>query len=527
MTPEELEEFEFRFRLEREKEDTEPSQLGAAARSFGQGLTFGFGEELTSAAQAPFSEKTYEELRDEKRRQLRRDVEEYPKTAIAGEVAGAVLPAVASTMMSGGTAAPASAGRLATIGRSLIAPQTAGELAAAGGLYGLGKSESDLMKGEIIPAAKDVAMNAALGYGAGKALPVVGQKATELADYLGQKFGGAAEYFGGKAVGLTKGVQKKYKLTPEDTSAVGRQAIETGVISPLAGSTEMGKRASLLRESTGSQIGDIVEGLDRAGANTVNVQGMIADLNTAADRYAGLEGAAPIYEQYQKAIRDIATISNNPTLSELARLKKTYKDIAFPKGVPSGENRQGFIDAYHTLKRELEDAIGDAVTQLDNPAVPGNLVDKYKALKDTYGASKAMEKGLAERVTSEHGNRYIGLTDFGVTGAVGIGTGSLPIAIGSLAAKRAADRYGLQTTAIGLDKISKIIQSAPQTLGKYAPILQQAISRGSQSFSSTHFLLQQKDPEYRQMLQKISNNPMMQEYSNNVQQDVPLGTMGE
>jgi hypothetical protein len=64
------------------------------------------------------------------------------------------------------------------------------------------------------------------------------------------------------------------------------------------------------------------------------------------------------------------------------------------------------------------------------------------------------------------------------------------------------------TIAKGADKIARGTQSAlawaldkhPEKLGKFAPRLQQAAQRGASALATTSFLLQQKDPEFQQML---------------------------
>lgn len=47
--------------------------------------------------------------------------------------------------------------------------------------------------------------------------------------------------------------------------------------------------------------------------------------------------------------------------------------------------------------------------------------------------------------------------------------------------------------------VAKLLDSAPARLGKFAPILQQAATRGGQALATTDFLLQQTDPEYQQV----------------------------
>ena len=65
-------------------------------RSFIQGLTFGFGDEIEaairSAVPARFGGKTYEVIRDQIRKDLKEYQEAFPAEAISAEVIGAIAP---------------------------------------------------------------------------------------------------------------------------------------------------------------------------------------------------------------------------------------------------------------------------------------------------------------------------------------------------------------------------------------------------------------------------------------------------
>ncbi len=55
------------------------------------------------------------------------------------------------------------------------------------------------------------------------------------------------------------------------------------------------------------------------------------------------------------------------------------------------------------------------------------------------------------------------------------------------------------------DKIGDAVRMSPEMFGKYAPILQSAAQRGSQGVASTHFILQQTDPQYRALLNQVAD----------------------
>ena len=57
--------------------------------------------------------------------------------------------------------------------------------------------------------------------------------------------------------------------------------------------------------------------------------------------------------------------------------------------------------------------------------------------------------------------------------------------------------------AIETRNLSKMLKASPQAFGRYAAVLQNAAKRGSQSLATTHFVLQQKDQEYRKMVAEM------------------------
>lgn len=109
-------------------------------RSFAQGVTFGFGEEIEAAGRAALSsmglsedDRGYKEIRDELRQKLADYKSAYPGEAITAELAGAIIPGLA-TLGAGTLLSTASAGaRVApTLTRSALIGAGEGGLAATG-----------------------------------------------------------------------------------------------------------------------------------------------------------------------------------------------------------------------------------------------------------------------------------------------------------------------------------------------------------------------------------------------------------
>lgn len=59
----------------------------------------------------------------------------------------------------------------------------------------------------------------------------------------------------------------------------------------------------------------------------------------------------------------------------------------------------------------------------------------------------------------------------------------------------------------GYGAILKLLGTEPARLGKFAGPLMKAAERGSESLASTHFVLAQRDPEYREMQEQLATAP--------------------
>lgn len=136
-------------------EPKEPGLGEAALRGIKQGVTLGFGDEITGAFEHAFTGKSYKLARDEARAADKAAREAHP----IGFGLGQVLGNVGVGAVTGGIAGAAGAGSLAA---------TAGVAGAEGALQGLGESEATTAQG----LAKDTAIGGALGAAGG----VVGGK---------------------------------------------------------------------------------------------------------------------------------------------------------------------------------------------------------------------------------------------------------------------------------------------------------------------------------------------------------------
>jgi len=232
-----------------------PGVVGGTVRSGLQGATFGFSDELrglwggVKGAVGPGTvRERYEQERDQERQYLHQFEEDHPKLALGSELAGAVLPVLASygaTALTGGAVAPGAAattGRagqiLARLGGGGRAAQEAGVVARegagllgrvgqgaktgslVGGTYGAGKGEGDLLSQGISTAGG--AAGGALFGGATNALGKLGTAA--LGGVVGSQI--ADDPLKGAGVGITAMAGFPFlarRLGPAAAEAMGKE----------------------------------------------------------------------------------------------------------------------------------------------------------------------------------------------------------------------------------------------------------------------------------------------------------------
>jgi hypothetical protein len=127
-------------------------------RTFGQGLLFGFGDELEAAARSAFTGRDYNEVRDEIRQKIKAYQDANPGEALTMEVLGSIAPTAAAFLIPG--AQPAAAAQAARTATSL--GRLAAREAGMGAITGVGTSEQESLSGMATDAAIGGATSAVL-----------------------------------------------------------------------------------------------------------------------------------------------------------------------------------------------------------------------------------------------------------------------------------------------------------------------------------------------------------------------------
>jgi hypothetical protein len=254
-------------------EPQEPGELEAFGRGAAQGLTFGFADELTGAAQAAYEGLTgderdfldrYRQATEESRAAYKAAEESSPIISTAGNIVGGLAPAI----LSGGTSLAPKVG--ATVGQKIASAATMGAL--GGAATGLGVSEAT--------SAPEMAKEALMGAVGGGVL------------------GGAAGA-GGKVAATTIGAGIGAALSPEDPLAGAAIGGTVG----LAGQTAL----KAVKESSPAGIMSKAfkrgeEGVDlRSNESNRQLKERFSDINVESDM--ALEQARIAAQQQQAELR--------------------------------------------------------------------------------------------------------------------------------------------------------------------------------------------------------------------------------
>ena len=302
-------------------------------RQLAQGGTFRLADEIeaalrTSGMFAPDFQsfgkptgETYEEAVSDIRGKLAAYQKEYPKEALAAEVAGGLLTAVPIAVATGGASVPPSLGRLALLG--------AGSTAA----YEMGGGEGGLLEraGGVSPVS--VGIGTALGPIAGLAAPALGRAATGLGKYVSGKFGAGAED------AVQKEVKRILERTGMDLDEVIERVSRGEIIPDMSDTTRDALRAYR------PQITDVQRA--RLEARPAELRAK-ADVEVQSGLAPGMSGNVLAQaRQGEEAVRKTAS-------KEYDEIFKSYGDVSeevMPRLNFAVQGQKKVVDAFNDITR--------------------------------------------------------------------------------------------------------------------------------------------------------------------------------
>lgn len=521
----------------------EPSELESLVRGAAQGATFGFSDELTGALESLLTDKTYEQARDESRQNYDKAQNANPLSYGTGEIGTAIgmslIPGVG----------------IIHAGRGATTAARVGMAAAQGGLTGAGLSDEDSVEGVLKDSAKGATIGAAFqGIGEKVISPVLNKagsfvtnKLSGLADDSGDLATQALKKIGKVAADIPESDTARYLNNPKAVNSsmsigeLGEDLLKTTDASDSLIS-QMHKRASDLssnawstlnpdssisKSSIKQAIADIQDGLLTDGVLLGDNQARaFQKLNQLAQQFdqlpnsipeptmkrviqaldANINWNDPNGKVVNEALRDVRGFvdgvlkEQNPaykmameSTEEVSKAIQTVKSAFQNRQNP--ESFDKFIKSVKNLNNKSEhSSVGQALdkikqhTGFDLREQILNSQAKSSFAKDTTNGSR---KTLTGALIGSGAGSMMGPLGATVGGAIGGAAGATGDKFSGVIFKQILD--GKISADAALDKI------AP-SLGKFYSPLKEAAKRGNNSLAATHFILSQRDPEYRKLI---------------------------
>ncbi len=354
------------------------------------------------------------------------------------------------------------------------------------------KVESVGLPQKLVDTGKDIATGAALDAGgqvSGKILskaaetaaPVTSDIRSTISNYLRNKAGALAE----NATGATAAQANKFR------EGAGNQLLDKGLIKAGDTAENIASRVGKASEDATNGIDTSLQALKDNGAK-IKREDILQKID---DRISELKKDPSQSEAVRKlsSIReDVLSGDANPDILAAEQTKRGFQKQAGNWMNP--EQGQAGKEAYGIYKNAVEDSA---------TASDPSLADKFKESKDTFGLLAPIKEAAEKRALQQNQSPIGGLLDTSAIGA-GIMTGNPIAGIAAPIARRVVAPRIASTSAVAIDKVSKMLAEAPETLGQYAPVLQKAKDEGGNKFAVTYFLLGQQDPHFQQLMKKAN-----------------------
>lgn len=433
-----------------------------------------------------------------------------------------------------------------------------GRVAAAAGMgaiAGLGSSQADLTQGDFKGALKDTATGAAIGgalqYGGEK---VLAPTLNKVGNWISES--GPAKAIGKTLASISPENTERYLQRPDQVnkaleledigqyfkddaleqfqrhlSNLDSEAWKSLNTQPTLNKNdilEMGQ--DYVQKILGGKAGDLTRSAG-TGADADKIRAIYAQLDEIKNAYGSHLSEADLKSVVQSLQKLGWSLEGSPRTSiqgqALQQLSGVYNDILKGMNPAYAEKMIPVQEATSTLQSLNRQFINQqAPEQMDKflrtAKKFGSLSDESEAVNAIRGLDKVTGSGVEDMIkdrlaqdafykSDTNGSRKT-LLGKALGGAIG----------GAIGWGETHDKYGAALGAVSgftLDKYAGQIfknilngqmlatdgiqQIAPY-VGKFAQPLMDAASRGNQAVAATHFLLQQTNPEYRQMLQRIN-----------------------
>lgn len=431
----------------------------------------------TTAPTADFNKilQAYRENRDATRADAASDRAASPVRSMVASTVGTALSPLSALKIAQGTGVGASAANAA----------------AQGAVLGLGHSNADLTKGELGPAALDMAKGAGVGGAIGGA--VGGIANTFSPNNLDQAATGLLR----NATGATG--KEAQKFTPGSDTWLRKN------VGFLDNPSNIADKAG--DAITGSEQG-INQSLDGLNGTTVDRQDVIDYIQNKIADLSKLSSNNGLVKQLEDRIEDIS--SKIPGYATESSVENAADSSASEMPIMDAElEKRGWQNQanYNNPKADqadkiVADAFRKGVEDSATAADPA-LSKQFQDAKQLYGDLQPIAAASAKRSATLNQSPAGGVLDTasalgGLTSGHPLTAVAAPIARRELAPRLAS---GAGVTAA---KLADIVRTAPQLLGPFQQVLSSAAQRGAISLAATNQILNQTSEAYRQHMNSLT-----------------------
>jgi hypothetical protein len=478
-------------------------QIQAALEPAVQGVAGMFGDNVDEELQAKgftvenSPDKSYVERRDQYINDLNQLSAENPKSALAGNIAGAITGGIGT----GGAIAKA----VGSVTKVASGYKRLGDAAKAGAVVGFGRNPGDT-EGEVSPLQlKERALNAAQDAATG--LLVQGglegiKKAGEGIKGAGKNLESWSQRKALKAAGAEKTQFKKQILNKSD-KRLGQSVLDNELIKPGDDVRDIAKNAESALKKSGEKIGEVYKKADDVASLGKGEIKNIADeySSEAAERLQGTVDGDQVAEKLQKVID---TIPENATFGQLRKWRASIDDqINFSK---ANQDLPKYQEELLALRNKVQERIAEKIGK-SHPELKKTLLRENKRFSELSEVKKlADQKSAGVEANTGFGIREgFGATLGGMAGSAVLGPmGTAPgIAIGALTTN-VLRKHATPFMAMTANKVAKALEKNQSALGKFSKPLIEA-AKSPEKFAATVNMMM-KDPEFKKSLNQMGQS---------------------
>ncbi len=483
--------------------EPEVGYLQSLARGAAQGYTSFFSDEMTGLGESMALGTPYREARDESRKAYDIARRSNPATYGLGVAAGTLGQTLTPGLNIGGKLTPMAAGAL------------------QGGIAGYGISESDRPDEQGAETLKGITGGAAFGRIMGQMLPEAGPKLARSAEERAYKAAAGQSLSDLKREAAAgRVVQDEHGLS----LSRGRDLLQKDqaggpVVGWLSKTEDIAPRLSKKREFFGGKIGEVGKAVDETipdGAVSM------ADISKSAQEQLSKlprnRDTQALGQKVDQTIDSMFGEEANMSFAD-AQNQKNYFQWSPSKNMSMPADRDLHTILNNSLSRALEKGVEKAIPQADEQTA--EILKQYRDYKSKYSTYAGADEQAFARSLQNLSNRKVSPSDYaaGLSSGSGtvaglIGSGHSPVesaligggvGLGIGAINKFARERGSSFVARSSDAMARALESVPEVLGKYAPVLLEAQKRGAGQLMLTHQLLLKTKPDYLDTISKLTD----------------------